>query len=456
MRCPFSLAKALGAVAVLALVAGVGLAIVRDDPHGFSFAAAPPGSWWDASYAFRAQLTVTAGPNSPLNGYSGYSVSFVVDTAALVGAGKMRADCDDLRLTFWSGAAWLELDRDIYACNSTQTEIWFRSQADIAASSADDNYYVYYSNPAAGAGPSDRANVYLHYNDWSTDRLSEYAIGRQDNWHGSGTYTGFTWDSVNERVDFNTGNNFTGGLLLAGFGERDVYIEQTVAYTSCYPNNVTQGPMGRYSGDGTSSNNWYAFVQANSTGCTTGAYTNPAIQKDNRSNSGICGSGTGTPWALDGATHRQGFALWGVNPTNLKGWLDKTARKPPEAPDLSCTDAAVGDHENAGDVAWMQAQSQGWFDDFLVRRYTEPEPSTAVGGEEQFPTPTPTPTATPTPTPTPTPSATPTTTEESPSALPPTGSEPPTDGPGSLIWLVATGALVVAAGGLYVVRMRRG
>lgn len=338
--------------------------------------------WWNAAYGFRKQVTVSTGANSPFNGYSGYSVQLTTDTAALVTAGKLQAGCNDLRVVFWNGISSTELDRDVYGCNATNTEIWFKLQRDIGASGSDNSYYVYYGNAAAPSPPSNRSNVYLHYNDWNTNRLAEYSIGRQDNWHGTGTYTGFSWDSVNLRVDFNTGDNFTGGLRLAGFGERDVYIEQTVRYTGCYPSNVTQGLLTRYSGDGTSSNNWYAFVQANSTGCTPGAYTNPAMQKDNRSSGGSCGSGTGIAWALDGTSHRQGFAAWGVNNTNLKGWLDRTARKPTEPADLSCSDAAASDHENAGDVAWTQAQTAGSFDDFVVRRYTEPEPTTSLGVEE--------------------------------------------------------------------------
>ena len=379
-------------LAGLALVLGAalargGLGVFTDTApvsgNTFTTAATFPEPWWNTAYGFRKQITVTTAANSPLNGYNGYSVQLFVDTATLVTDAKLQADCDDLRVAFWNGSISTELDRDLYSCNTASTEIWFKLQADIPASSADGSYYVYYGDPTAGAGPSDRSNVYLHYNDWSTDRLAEYAIGRQDNWHGTGAYTGFTWDSASQRVNFDTGDNSTGGLRLAGFGERDVYIEQTVRYTNCYPNNVTQGLLARYSGDGTSSDNWYAFVQANSTGCTTGAYTNPAMQKDNRTGAGFCGSGSGTAWALDGTTHRQGFAIWGINSTNLKGWLDKTPRKPTEAADLSCSDAS--DHENAGDVAWMQAQTGGSMDDFLVRRYTEPEPSTSLGAEETAP-----------------------------------------------------------------------
>ena len=376
-----ALAVAVGGFLVARAATFTDQASVPDNTFSTAADFAPP--WWDGSYGYRQKITVTTGANSPFNGYNGYSVRLLTDTASLINDSKLQADCDDLRIVFWNGSVWTQLHRDLYSCDNASTEVWFQLQDDIAASSSAANYYLYYGNTSASNPPANRSNVYLHYNDWSTDRLSEYAIGRQDNWHGTGSYTGFAWDNVNQRVNFNTGADFTGGLRLASFGERDVYMEQVVRYTGCYTSDVTQGLTARYAGDGTSSDNWYAFVQANSIGCAGNPYTNPAMQKDNRTNSGICGSGAGSEWALDGSTHRQAFAIWGINGTNLKGWLDKSPRKPSEAADLSCSDAS--DHENAGDVAWMQAQVAGSFDDFLARRYTEPEPSTSLGSEETAP-----------------------------------------------------------------------
>ena len=394
---------ALLALATLALVNALG---AQGGRHSQLYAAAPAGEWWDTAYAYRQNITISTGANSPYNGYAGYSVQVLLDTGMLIGGGKLQSDCDDLRAVWWSGSAWAELDRDLYGCGTASTEVWFALQQDIAASSADDNYYFYYGNAVAGAPPADRSAIYLHYNDWSTDRLAEYAIGRQDNWHGDGTYTGFTWDGTNRRVDFDTAASATGGLRLATFGERDVFLEQRLRYTGCYGTDVTQGPTARYSGDGASSDNWYAFVQASSDGCSVEPHANPAMQKDNRTDAGLCSPVSNlAAWALDGAWHRQAFALWGTNPANLKGWLDATARKPAEAADLSCTDAT--DHENAGDVAWIAAQATGSFTDFLARRYVEPEPTFSLGGEEIPATPTPTPTPTETPLPTPTPTETP-------------------------------------------------
>jgi hypothetical protein len=333
----------------------------------------PPSTWWNANYTARQKLTVQVGANAPFNGYSGYSVAARVNTAALVSSGRLRSDCNDLRVVQSSGGIFTELDRQVIGCNTATTDVWFMLRADIAANASDASYALYFSNPAAGAPPANRANVYLHADDWSSDDLASYNIGRQDNWQGTGTYNGFTYDAANQRVAFDTGDNRSGGLRLTSLNERDVYVEQTVRYTGCYAPDVSQGLLARYSGNGSSSSRYYALSQSNSSGCQNNPYTSPAIVKGSRTGT-VCGSGAGTAWALDGASHRMGFAVWGSGTVSLKGWLDAASIKPATAPTLSCTNSS-SPINGAGDVVWLQAQTAGSFDDFLVRRYTEPEPA---------------------------------------------------------------------------------
>ena len=75
-----------------------------------------------------------------------------------------------MRVAWWSGSAWVELDRlldDQSAWNTATTQIWFRTQAAIGASSTDDNYYLYYGNAGATAPPANWANVFLFYDDFA-------------------------------------------------------------------------------------------------------------------------------------------------------------------------------------------------------------------------------------------------------------------------------------------------
>ena len=95
---------------------------------------------------------------------SGYSLKLAVDTAALVSAGKLLANGDDLRVVWTGGGAPLDLDRVAdTAFNASATEIWFKSQASIPASGQDNSYYIYYGNPAAGAPPENPTNVFALY-----------------------------------------------------------------------------------------------------------------------------------------------------------------------------------------------------------------------------------------------------------------------------------------------------
>ena len=93
------------------------------------------GPCWDANYAYRKKITITAGSaDIPAD----YSVSVTLDHAALVSAGKSLASGDDLRVAHWDGSSWTELDRvlePLSAWNDASTQIWFALVDPITASS---------------------------------------------------------------------------------------------------------------------------------------------------------------------------------------------------------------------------------------------------------------------------------------------------------------------------------
>ncbi len=130
-------------------------------------AAAPAGEWWNAGYLYRQKLNLTAGATAiPTQ----YSARVQIDHAAMVFAGQSLATGNDVRVAYWNGSAWVELDRlldDQSSWNNAATEFWFRTQAGIGASSTDDNYYVYYGNPSAGTPPANWTNVFLLYDDFN-------------------------------------------------------------------------------------------------------------------------------------------------------------------------------------------------------------------------------------------------------------------------------------------------
>jgi hypothetical protein len=130
-----------------------------------AWAIAPPGQWWNTSYAHRIRISVTTTTSL----VTGYSVSVNVNHAALVTAGKALASGNDLRLVYWNGSAWAELDRvldNASSWNNAATTLWFRTQAAIGTNTYDDNYYLYYDNAAAGTPPANPDNVFLMYDDF--------------------------------------------------------------------------------------------------------------------------------------------------------------------------------------------------------------------------------------------------------------------------------------------------
>lgn len=124
--------------------------------------------WWDENWHIRRRLTIINNANKTLP--AGYSVKFNFDHYNQVQQGDALASGDDVRILWWNGVSWQELDR----VNGTpwnnpdqETEIWFQIQAPIASLSSDDNYFIYYANPAAGPPPANPHQVYQFWDDFS-------------------------------------------------------------------------------------------------------------------------------------------------------------------------------------------------------------------------------------------------------------------------------------------------
>ena len=380
--------------------------------------SARPGVWWDASYAFRQQMTVTTGPNSPANGYNGYTARVILDTASLAALGKSQLDCDDLRVLWWNGASWVELARHVLGCNTPTTDVRFKLQADIAASASDDNYYIYYGNPTAGAPTAlGTTNVYLWWDDASINRSTDYTRGRIDPWQGTGWDNSLVWNAAGYYT-YNNGDNFSSGYRRE-IGERDVYIEAEFYHTGCFPSNMTTGLMVRGiiaagTGGSETADHYYASNRAHQASCGSGYNHDGDIMETDRGTVAI--NGVDPPAMAINQWRKQALAVWVINPTNLKFWDSNTgwatAGWPGDNIQVSGNDS--NDYEGAGFVAVMTAQDAGRLRNILVRRYVEPEPATSLSAEQLQPTststavpPTPTSTAIP-PTPTSTPSLTPT------------------------------------------------
>lgn len=359
-------------------------------------AVAATSLWWDVSYLLRFNVDVSTGANSPDKGYNAYTARIAaLDTATLIAAGEMQANCNDLRIAYYDGISWTELPRHVLNCNSATTDIRFALAADIPASSSDDNYYLYYSNPGAGAPAAvTPTNVYLWYDDATIDRSASYIRGRIDPWHGNGWDNSLAW-SAGGYYNFDNGDNFSSGYRR-DIDERDVYLEAEFFHTGCYQLNITSGLLARgIIQNGTlgseRSNHYYASNRAEypPPGCSAGGYNHDGdIVNSQRTVTAI--DGPNPPDVVPNLWRRQGLAVWLVNPTNGAFWdedstLNWAALGYPSGANLHVSGTHANDNEGRGFGAVMTAQTTARFRNVLMRRYISPEPTLALTPETQPP-----------------------------------------------------------------------
>ncbi len=116
-------------------------------------------SWWtggNGAWGARKQLTVTNNSSASLS--SGTSIAISIDTSSLVGTGKLRSDCADLRILYQpSSSTTTELTRHIIfpgnstCATSTATKVYFKIQSSLASAASSTDYYLYYKNLSATA-----------------------------------------------------------------------------------------------------------------------------------------------------------------------------------------------------------------------------------------------------------------------------------------------------------------
>lgn len=132
--------------------------------------------WFNANWAYRAPVAVTNPGSSSL---SNFQVDFTLDTAALIAAGKMQADCADLRVTLSSGDIlphWIETGDA--GCGESATRIWTRV-TNIPASGT--TIYAYYGNSTT-TDSQDGEAVFEFFDDFSGEELD---MSKWDSWSTS-------------------------------------------------------------------------------------------------------------------------------------------------------------------------------------------------------------------------------------------------------------------------------
>ncbi len=145
-------------------------------------------TWWNTDYLFRQRIDVATGAVAAPDGYT---VSLDVDHRALVDIDAARADGDDVRVVWWDGSSWIELDRvldDDASWNETVTTLRFRTQTPIDAESAA-TYWLYFGSASPDPVLADPENVFLLVEDFESGGLGDF----EDRTAGTAWYRADPW-----------------------------------------------------------------------------------------------------------------------------------------------------------------------------------------------------------------------------------------------------------------------
>ena len=131
-------------------------------------------AWYDDTFAYRQTVAIANAGTAQID----FQVAITLNTSALVTAGKMQNDCDDIRITDINGKPlpyWIDPSFD---CNTTTTRIWTKIPT---IGTTGNTVYLYYGNPSA-ISMQNGNNVFDFFDDFSSSTL-------KSNW----TTNGGTW-----------------------------------------------------------------------------------------------------------------------------------------------------------------------------------------------------------------------------------------------------------------------
>ncbi len=324
-------------------------------------------NWWNTNYDYRRQITIENNAASTLD--AGYSICVTMDTASLILAGKILASGDDLRVVYLSDSIWTELDREVIDMNRTSTQIWFKTQASIEASSADSNYYVYYGNPSSGSPPANKSNVYLWFDDFN--RADNPDITTETPY--SVKTGGGVWSIENNNLKNVGASGDPNKLIITALGDVNTAVDMLVKI------NVTSFAGGDLSRMGLSC----CMDTSPSRGSGyCGLFHDDSNTLDLLNDLRSWGTQGTYSWSLD-TWYYMRFRV--VDPASRVGQV-KVWQVGTNEPSTWTVDGSFGSGtaRSYGEVGFAGSRTTDitYFDDILIRFIADSEPSTSLGSEE--------------------------------------------------------------------------
>jgi len=324
-------------------------------------------NWWNTDYDYRRQITIENNAASTLD--AGYSICVTMDTAALFSEGKMRPTGRDLRVVYWSGSTWSELDRDVIDVNSASTQVWFKTQAAIEANGVDSNYYVYYGNPSSGSPPANKSNVYLWFDDF--DRANKPDITTETAY--SVKTGGGTWAIEHDTLKNVGASGDPNKLIITALGDVNTAVDMLVKI------NVMSFAGGDLSRMGLS-----CCMDASPSrgGGYCGLFHDDSNSLDLLNDLRSWGAQGTYSWSLD-TWYYMRFRV--VDPASrvgqVKVWQVGTNESSTWTVDGSFGSGTARSYGEVG-FAGSRTTDITYFDDILIRFIADSEPSTSLGSEE--------------------------------------------------------------------------
>ena len=323
--------------------------------------------WWDKNYKRRYRLRIRNNNLWSVNLPIDYSVNIDLDTNSLISAGLLRSDLADLRVVRYNtgSGAYTELER-FYMHRTDARGLWFNIIDNIPSNTNNDNYYIYYNNPSAVPPASDPNNIFIKYDTFIVNTSGDYDNGRFLDLHGGGS-DNMTYDNVNHRMTFNTGDNTDAGIRLKHFkNELNIVMQCDICITAVYPSNGTFALSSRWRNP---NRNVLAHI-------SNGDYPSPQIGTDGTRNADIVDPPGDFYFPANGSVHTLKFAaghcgIFGANEwSDFYFWVDDILR-------AGATWNSTYSNQD-GRMVYEAAQQRGWIDNIFVRQYISPEPVVTI------------------------------------------------------------------------------
>jgi len=343
----------------------------------FKTISIPEYAWWNATYDYKQRVNKSSTVASDDTVIFNHSI----DTATLIGAGKMDADCQDLRFVSADESTTLNYDWEgyggTYGCNQANTIVWVQMEVKADNSSY---FWVYYGNTGETTW-GNSTNAY-DANYLAVFHLGEGTGNTIEATSGvTGTVTGATWqDQINDGTitsvghglsfDGNDNVNFGDNFDTTGSLTMELWTSKPIKASSTYE------PFGKHDD---SRNSYWWLIGGNAVG--GGDQLSNCIVGGNDAWSGYQSTNLG--WNYMSCTYNSSYVVHYINGTRNNSVASATDPVNDDAVFYIAYEAQYGTYY-VGNITEIRVSSVARSDDFLKLGYDliiNPA-LTSIGSEE--------------------------------------------------------------------------